>query len=520
MILKKVYYFTNRYSRHQLSLFQTNRFYNQDHGVMRSHNVQKENNLTYEQMLSHIQTEKSINEFELKVLKELDVQKESVLNQLKHGIIDSVDAANELNMISAKERKIKKSLVLKVHITEKGTPRKIKYQESKGLWQTIMSDGKRLYATEEDGLIEKLFDYYHLTIQKTTIHDLFYDALEEKKQTTNVVSDTLYQNECAYKRSITEEFGKCDIRNITGKDLQKYTLDLVKSKTLTKNAFLEYKGVLNLIFDYAMQNEIISSNPVSTIKNSTYLKSCKQDSALPEDNILSEEEIELVIAKVRKYMTSKRYNGYFVNGYAILLSIETGMRVAELCSLKWNDVKENVLHIHSQQLSEKKKGGKIYYYAPWTKNEKGVSRCGRKFPLTQNIKDILEELKALQEKMGIQSEYVFCHPDGEWIKTDAYETCLRRLMTSLNLKVTHNHAFRKSLNCNVFIGKLQLPVTQRAKLLGHSVATNEKHYSFGSKNDDLDMLCEKFNNITKNEVTPKSHLEVVKFRKAKSLESA
>ncbi len=471
-------------------------------------------------MLSHIQTEKSINHFELKVLKELNVQKKSIQKQLEHDIIDSVDAANELNMITAKEIKIKKTFVSKVHITEDGKPRKIKYQESKKLWQTIMADGKRMYAKTEDSLIDKLFDFYHLTIQKTTIRDLFEIALEEKRQTANVVEDTLYQNRCAYNRSITEEFGKRDITTISGKDLQKYTLELVKSTELTKNAFLEYKGVLNLIYDYAIENEIITSNPVLTIKNSKYLKSCKQDSSAPEDNILSEEEIQLVIAKVRKYMASKRYDGYFINGYAILLSIETGMRVAELCSLKWSDVKDNHLHIHSQQLNNKLPGGKEYYYAPWTKNEKGVSNGGRKFPLTRAIKDILDELKSLQEEMDINSEYIFCHPDGEWIKTDAYETCLRRMMKSLNLKVTHNHAFRKSLNCNVFIGKMQMPVTQRAKLLGHSVATNEKHYSFSSKDSDLDSLCEAFDNIVKKVVTPQSHLQVIKFDKEKTLESA
>lgn len=458
--------------------------------------------------------------FEMKLLKELDAQKKSVTNQLKCGIIESVDAVNEINMITAKEKKLKKSLVSKAHTTEDGKARKIKYQESKALWQTIMPDGKRIYAKTEEGLIDKLFDFYHLTIQKTTIRDLFELALEDKRQTANVVEDTLYQNRCAYNRSITEEFGKRDITTISGKDLQKYTLELVKSTELTKNAFLEYKGVLNLIFDYAIENEIITSNPVLTIKNSKYLKSCKQDSSAPEDNILSEEEIQLVIAKVRKYMTSKRYDGYFINGYAILLSIETGMRVAELCSLKWSDVKDNHLHIHSQQLNNKRRGGKEYYYAPWTKNEKGVSNGGRKFPLTKAIKDILDELKSLQEEMGISSEFIFCHTDGEWIKTDAYETCLRRMMKSLKLKVTHNHAFRKSLNCNVFIGKMQMPVTQRAKLLGHSVATNEKHYSFSSKDSDLDSLCEAFDNIVKKQVTPQSHLQVIKFDKEKTLESA
>ena len=75
-------------------------------------------------------------------------------------------------------------------------------------------------------------------------------------------------------------------------------------------------------------------------------------------------------------------------------------------------------------------------------------------------------------------------------------------MQSLNLKVTHNHAFRKTLNSNVLIGTLHLPVTQRTKLLGHSVATNKKHYSFGSKNADLDDLCEAFDKINRDVVTP------------------
>ena len=383
-----------------------------------------------------------------------------------------------------------------------------------------MPGGKRLYAKTEDGLIEKLFDFYHLTIQKTTIHDLFLEALNDKEQTEPVAEDTLAQYKYAYQRFITEEFGKRDITTVTGTDLKKYTLNLVNSAPIIKSAFLEYKGVLNLIFKYAMCNEIITSNPVACIDNKKYLKTCEQDSSNPEDQILSEEEIKMVVAKVRKYMTSKRYDGYFINGYAILLSIETGMRVAELCSLKWSDVKEKTLHIHSQQLNNKRKGGKEYYYAPWTKNEKGVSNGGRKFPLTDAIKDILDELKALQEEKGISSEYIFCHEDGEWIKTDAYETCLRRLMKSLKLNVTHNHTFRKSLNCNVFIGKMQMPVTQRAKLLGHSVATNEKYYSFGSKDTDLDELCKAFNKVAKEQVTPQSHLQVVRFDKEKTLESA
>ena len=42
-------------------------------------------------------------------------------------------------------------------------------------------------------------------------------------------------------------------------------------------------------------------------------------------------------------MTQNRYHGYFILGYAILLSVETGMRVGELCALKWDDVQYKMM---------------------------------------------------------------------------------------------------------------------------------------------------------------------------------
>ena len=69
----------------------------------------------------------------LNILRSLSAQKASVEKQLKCGIIDIVDATNELSMIDKKERKIIKDTVLATHVTRDGKPRKITYQESKDL---------------------------------------------------------------------------------------------------------------------------------------------------------------------------------------------------------------------------------------------------------------------------------------------------------------------------------------------------------------------------------------------------
>ena len=81
-----------------------------------------------------------------------------------------------------------------------------------------------------------------------------------------------------------------------------------------------------------------------------------------------------------------------------------------------------------------------------------------------------------------------------------------------------------SLNSNVLDAKLHLPVAKRAELLGHSVETNLKYYTYASK-DDMDDLVELFDQkglkgAETLKVSPWSHQKVVKFAKEKSPKTA
>ena len=113
---------------------------------------------------------------------------------------------------------------------------------------------------------------------------------------------------------------------------------------------------------------------------------------------------------------------------------------------------------------------------PYTKNERRHPKGGRFFPITNTISGLLDEIKAKQNELGIESEYILSNKDGSWIRKDIYEQRLRRLCLRAGMDITNNHAFRMSLNSNIFIPK-NIPVTQRAYLLGHSVETNERFYS-------------------------------------------
>ena len=177
------------------------------------------------------------------------------------------------------------------------------------------------------------------------------------------------------------------------------------------------------------------------LKNKPYMKSCDTRKARPEEKILSPEEIDSIKEEVRHRMSLKKWGSYYINGYAVLFAIETGVRVGELCALKWSDITENSIHIHAKQLDTKENGKKVYYYDTCTKNEKGISE-------------------------------------------DGYLTFLRRLCQSKGFSVTNNHALRMSLNSNVLL-PMGISVADRAAMLGHSIQTNLQYYSFAQK-DYLD----------------------------------
>ena len=75
------------------------------------------------------------------------------------------------------------------------------------------------------------------------------------------------------------------------------------------------------------------------------------------------------------------------------------------------------------------------------------------------------------------------------------------------------------------MANLGLPVTTRAALLGHSVSTNEKYYSFDRKNSLTD-VCKAMNGLTNSNandketeqdlLTPYSHQNIVDFAKKKA----
>ena len=99
---------------------------------------------------------------------------------------------------------------------------------------------------------------------------------------------------------------------------------------------------------------------------------------------------------------------------------------------------------------------------------------------------------------------------------------MRKLCKKHGLSVTNNHALRMSFNSNILIQN-GVAVTERAKLLGHSVATNMNHYSYAQK-DYLETTRDILNQVSESQKEPfsdrKEPFSPIPFRQSKSPQTA
>ena len=410
----------------------------------------------------------------LQELKQINIYK-SVISSPVGDIIDPDDAVIDEYM-TKKERSLKIEYVKRMHITSEGKPRQIKPPTGsiKG-WSTRVEGKKRITANTEDALFEKLYEYYSGMSRDTSFRSVFFEALEEISNKKSINTKQKYRQD--FNRFINADLGKKKVSNITSDYLNNYTVDLLKKHPLPKKSFLGYKGLLNRTFEFAIKKGMIEKNPVSDIKNTEFYPLCHEEHKSPQEKAMSPEQIDSITQEIRRRMKyPKKYGICYTLGYMFLLSTLTGMRAAELCSFKRSDILEGRLHIHSQQLKDKET--RTYFYAPWTKNEKGVSRGGRFFPITDEIASLLSELLEAQKKAGIKSEWLFANKDGSWILADIqYESFLHKICTRLGYSITNNHAIRMYFNSYVLIPK-GVTITNRARLLGHSVEVNSRFYCF------------------------------------------
>lgn len=294
-----------------------------------------------------------------------------------HNLIDIANSGNmsivDTTLINTMKNKIwkeKESLVLDVLKNDIQKGKITKKGKTKEYYQVRLAELNKVPRSYSyEGLIERVYEllFDGNDDDMYTIDSIFKMALDEKTRIKDSKLKTIQRDICTYNLFITDEFKSKDIRDITYTDICVFIQERLKEIKPTKHGLIDFKCILNLIFRYACNpdHQIIDKNPVPS-SNQMFMKNITVKNIEPEEKAFQPNEIALIRETLRNRIPSVGYNAK-VNSYAIIFSTYTGLRIGELCSLKWRDIEDNRIHIHSQMINDYVDHKRTYKYEDATK---------------------------------------------------------------------------------------------------------------------------------------------------------
>ena len=267
------------------------------------------------------------------------------------------------------------------------------------------------------------------------------------------------------QKHINSELGDILLSNLTTEDISCFTAGKLNGGNLSDGSALSPKTVADLLSilklaltfaaerNYPCPNHIIIKKPRQT---------------LPQIQVLSVEEQE----KLEQYI----FTHFEPAGIGIILSLYTGLRIGEVCALKWGDFnfENNILYIRRtiMRIQDKTHGAahktKILIDRP--KTECSV----RSIPLPAFL---VHFLTPYQRK---DSYYILTDSEA-WLEPRGYYRKYKRILSKCNLSEYNYHALRHTFATRCM--EQEFDLKSLSEILGHAnVSTTLQRYVHPSMN--------------------------------------
>ena len=373
--------------------------------------------------------------------------------------MDIIDMASVEEKIEMKQR----SRILKQH------PYSI-WEGKNGYWYTYFQPDeeckrKLVKKKTQKDLEDMLVKLYCGTDEKRniTFGEMYYKwrEMQDKLVSDNTISkyDTDYQRYFA-----NQEFTNLEIERITEETVKVFICKTVKEQTLCKKACKTLFGYVKNVIKSALINKVLYENPIEYLEAKQFYKYCTEKKKSPEQRVVSDFDMKRLYERFQKDYDRKPD---YIPTYAVELATLTGMRVGELSALKWEDIHETYIFISK---SEKYNRIEKKYYIDQTKNKED-----RKFPVSEEIRNLLDRVKKAEIRSGYVCEWVFANQNGR-IHAPVISSCLKNKCRQIGMEEKGIHAFRRTVNSKMRCSGV--PATVAASLLGHTEEVNENYYTY------------------------------------------
>lgn len=325
----------------------------------------------------------------------------------------------------------------------------------------VIIDRRQITSTTLNGLYEKLWEL-EFGRQNATLSIVYPEWLIWKRDNTSVSTKTLKEYTFIWKKFFEGlPLIEIPMKSLTAKDFLIFFRELTKDRGMTKKMFTNMKSLLNGIFFYAIEQEIISCNPIRDID-------CRQFSFKPvnhSDDAFTVEEREQLL----NYL--KADNSIY--SLAIQLDFCLVLRIAELLALRWSDIEGDNIHIQGQLLTETKMNDDLSFSSgirTTVPHIKGNTDKGFRYqPLTENALEILQRIKVLNP----DGEFILMQ-NGKQLPPSTFSEHLKKYCMEAGIKPHSSHKIRFT-NASILYNS-GMPLANLQALLGHTSSAMTLHY--------------------------------------------
>lgn len=346
-------------------------------------------------------------------------------------------------------------------------------------WRTYLPDdekGRKLVKRNTQDAIEKcVIKYWECNseeeIQKKvakeiSLKKIFPDWLNHKQ---------LHTDSTSYTKKITADWKKfyasqpdfinMPLQKMTSLFLDEWAHSMIKKFNLTKKAYYNMTMILRQCLDYAVERGYIEHNVFSGIKiNTKMFRRVKKKSGESQVYTMDEEE-RFIKDMIRRFQKNPKNTAPL----AVMLAFEIGVRIGELCALRFDDIEGNYIHIQRQEVREYEKVDdftmkfKCYKVVEYAKSEDGF----RDIYLTETARKIIALVQYMNSVNGEYSEegYIFVKSHKN-INHYSIQAMILRGCNRVNMDVKTSHKIRKTYISTLIDSGLNIDAVRR--FAGHS----------------------------------------------------
>lgn len=340
-----------------------------------------------------------------------------------------------------------------------------------GYFKTKLPKGDgtyRLIKRKTRSALEKeIIDFYE-SLDANIFKNRF-NSWVERQKIMGRSDNTIEKYKSDYKRFFAgSPFEELDIQDIDDETIAKHLTKVLSEKNIRWRALKDVFGYLDGVFEKSVRDKMIEYNPCKFIDLPIFRSKCYTPPVKTlTQRTLNKNDTHTLIEKLHNPVA---HNTNIMANFAIELALMTGMRVGELAGLMWQDIifqEDYIVIRHSEKYNRTTKE----YYISCTKNGKE-----RIFPLTDQIKDLLNRIRDYENDNGWLCEYVFADRFGRLRKTKISDAMRNKTMSGEFSSVKSIHAIRRTFNSQLKCTGVSTTVA--SSLLGHSERVNEQNYTY------------------------------------------